>query len=305
MSSGIELVETFQQKRLKSVGEVPGGQLPFQPCEIVREPGQGEEAGIKNLLEVSAIPAARRRLALHIQQAALECFDNFLATVEELIQKRDMIETTGSETMPSPISPRVGWTNASSCSSPIPSCVRAFGQRADACVCLRAGDPPPPRQEGSAEAAFVGTSGSASTSTFSAGAEHIARPTSWMIRNRAHFVRGTAEGTVTAESLLYGFRAERSINDRLSAFGDLGLFRDEPAGISSRAALLGGLPSRSPPARVRVLRWTPASVSGRASSDRHGHLERGLQWRRNLQAELSDTADLSGRPEAARHLRSG
>lgn len=101
--------------------------------------------------------------------------------------------------------------------------------------------PPPPRQEGTAEVAFVGTSGNASTSTFSAGGTHIARPDTWTLRNRALVVRGTAGGSITAESLLYAFRAERAINPRLSAFGDYGYFRDKPAGVTQRHAVTGGL----------------------------------------------------------------
>ena len=105
----------------------------------------------------------------------------------------------------------------------------------------QAAPPPPPKQEGTAELAFVGTSGNSSTSTFSVGAEHIVRPTDWVIKNKALLVRSTAEGTTTAESLLYAFRAERKITDKVAAFGELGLFRDKPAGIDSRAALTGGL----------------------------------------------------------------
>ncbi len=100
---------------------------------------------------------------------------------------------------------------------------------------------PPPRQEGAAELAFVGTSGNISTSTFSTGGEHIVRPTNWVIQNRIQAVRGTVEGATTTESLLYGFRAERVINERLNAFGDYGFFRDEPAGVTSRNAVAGGL----------------------------------------------------------------
>lgn len=105
----------------------------------------------------------------------------------------------------------------------------------------QAAPPPPPKQEGSAELAFVGTSGNSSTSTFSLGAEYITRPTNWVIKNRALLVRSTAEGTTTAESLLYALRAERRITERVAGFGELGLFRDQPAGIDSRAAVTGGL----------------------------------------------------------------
>ena len=101
--------------------------------------------------------------------------------------------------------------------------------------------PPPPRQEGTAEVAFVGTSGNTSTSTFSAGAEHIARPTGWLLRNRILSVRGTVEGETTADSLLYNFRGERIINANLNVFGDYGFFRDEPAGVTSRNAVAAGL----------------------------------------------------------------
>jgi putative salt-induced outer membrane protein len=104
-----------------------------------------------------------------------------------------------------------------------------------------AAPPPPPRQEGTAELAFVGTTGNISTSTFSVGAEHIVRPTNWLVKNRIQAIRGTVEGATTAEALLYNFRAERVINARLSAFGDYGFLRDKPAGVTSRHAVGGGL----------------------------------------------------------------
>ena len=104
-----------------------------------------------------------------------------------------------------------------------------------------AAPPPPPRQEGAVEVAFVGTTGNISTSTFSAGGEHIVRPTNWLVKNRVLAVRGTVEGATTAESFLYNFRGERVINARLNAFGDYAFFRDKPAGVSARNAIAGGL----------------------------------------------------------------
>jgi putative salt-induced outer membrane protein len=101
--------------------------------------------------------------------------------------------------------------------------------------------PPPPRQEGTAELAFVGTSGNSSTSTLSVGAEHIARPDKWVVRNRVLGVRSSSDQEVTAQSLLYLFRAERVLSARVNAFGDYGYFRDRPAGISSRNSVAGGL----------------------------------------------------------------
>ena len=101
--------------------------------------------------------------------------------------------------------------------------------------------PPPPRQEGTAEVAFVGTSGNSETSTFSIGGEHILRPPQWMIRNRARMIRTETENEVAADSLLYAFRAERTINPRMTAFGDYGYFHDRPAGVDHRNAVTGGL----------------------------------------------------------------
>jgi putative salt-induced outer membrane protein YdiY len=46
---------------------------------------------------------------------------------------------------------------------------------------------------------------------------------------------------LTTESWLYGFRAERTLNARLSAFGEYAYFRDQFAGIDSRNGAVGGL----------------------------------------------------------------
>jgi putative salt-induced outer membrane protein YdiY len=104
-----------------------------------------------------------------------------------------------------------------------------------------AAPPPPPRQEGTAEVAFVGTSGNSETSTFSLGGEHIFRPPQWMIRNRARMIRTETENELAADSLLYAFRAERTINTRVSAYGDYGYFHDRPAGVDHRNGITGGL----------------------------------------------------------------
>ena len=101
--------------------------------------------------------------------------------------------------------------------------------------------PPPPRQEGSAELSFVGTTGNTSTSTFSAGGVHIFRPTNWLFKNRVLFVNNQTEGVTSANSFLYSFRAERSLNARTSAFGEYRYFQDELAGVTHRNDVTGGL----------------------------------------------------------------
>lgn len=101
--------------------------------------------------------------------------------------------------------------------------------------------PPPPEREGSAEFAFVGTTGNASTQTMGLGGELINRPAEWVFRNRAAFVRSKAESVLTAQSLLFLSRAERAITTRLAGLGEYGYFRDRFAGVSHRNAIAAGL----------------------------------------------------------------
>ena len=101
--------------------------------------------------------------------------------------------------------------------------------------------PPPPRQEGTAELAFVGTTGNTSTHTLSIGGDHYFRPTGWVIRNRALLINSEANDIPTAKSFLYLFRAERTINARLSAFGEYAYFTDELAAVDHRNTVIGGL----------------------------------------------------------------
>jgi putative salt-induced outer membrane protein len=100
---------------------------------------------------------------------------------------------------------------------------------------------PPPRHEGSAEFAFVGTTGNASTQTIGLGGESTYRPAPWVWKNKAAFVRSKAESELKAQTLLFLTRAERDIRPRLAGFGEYGYFRDEFAGIDHRNSVAGGL----------------------------------------------------------------
>ena len=104
-----------------------------------------------------------------------------------------------------------------------------------------AADPPPPRREGSAEFALVGTTGNASTQTISLGGELILRPDLWVVRNKVAWVRNETDAELTAESLLYLFRTERALSSRTSAFGEYTYFRDQFAGVEHRNGIVGGL----------------------------------------------------------------
>jgi putative salt-induced outer membrane protein YdiY len=101
--------------------------------------------------------------------------------------------------------------------------------------------PPPPKQELSAQAAFVGTTGNSKETTLSAGADYIARPDVWTIKDRFAVIRGETDNIVTSESWLFGMRAERPINARIATFGEYAYFRDTFAGIDNRNGVTGGL----------------------------------------------------------------
>jgi putative salt-induced outer membrane protein len=120
-------------------------------------------------------------------------------------------------------------------------CVLLTSVSAPALASAQAPPPPPPKHEGTAELAFVGTTGNSKEQTLSAGAEYIARPTNWLLKNRFQVVRGNTDDLLTTESWLYGFRAERAMNARISAFGEYAYFRDQFAGIDSRNGVTGGL----------------------------------------------------------------
>jgi putative salt-induced outer membrane protein len=101
--------------------------------------------------------------------------------------------------------------------------------------------PPPPRREGSAEFAFVGTSGNSSTQTIGLGGEFIYRPAPWETKLKIAYVRNESQDTLTAQSFNLSFRAARPLRPKLSAFGQYAYQRDRFAGILNRNAVEGGL----------------------------------------------------------------
>ncbi len=101
--------------------------------------------------------------------------------------------------------------------------------------------PPPPVREGSAEFAFVGTSGNSSTDTIGVGGELIYRPAPWETKLKIAYVRNEAEDVVKAQSFLAVFRAQRAIRPRLSSYGQYGYQRDRFAGILNRHAVEAGV----------------------------------------------------------------
>ena len=109
----------------------------------------------------------------------------------------------------------------------------AMGQAAPA--------PLPPAYEGSAEFAFIGTTGNASAQTIGLGGELILRPVEWAVRNKAAYMRNKADGVLTAEAFQYLLRGERLLNPRTAVFGEDTYFQDRFAGIAHRNSIVGGI----------------------------------------------------------------
>jgi putative salt-induced outer membrane protein len=100
--------------------------------------------------------------------------------------------------------------------------------------------PPPPEREGSAEFAFVGTSGNASTETLGVGGEYIYRPSPWESRVKLRYVRNESEDVLNAQSFVLLARAQRPVGQRLAGYGQYGYQRDRFAGILNRNTIEGG-----------------------------------------------------------------
>jgi len=128
--------------------------------------------------------------------------------------------------------------------------------------------PPPPYAEGTGEAAFVGTTGNSSTSAFGLSGEVIVRPDTWVISNRATYVRNRAEGITTAERTLYAGRVEKIHTPRLSSFGEYRYYRDEFAGVSNNQVVAGGLAFKLVETAVHLL-----SVDGALGYLHEGRLQ--------------------------------
>ena len=161
--------------------------------------------------------------------------------------------------------------------------------------------PPPPAREGSVEFAFIGTTGNAESRTVNLGGEFIVRPDQWVVRNKAGYVRNMADGALSAESLQYLFRADRTLSPRTSAFGEYAYFRDEFAGVSNRNSLVAGfsqkLVSRAPHALsvdaglgyLNEQRVTDPDVSSGTYS-----FGAAYRWKLSATAELSEDARFTG-----------
>jgi putative salt-induced outer membrane protein len=100
---------------------------------------------------------------------------------------------------------------------------------------------PPPRLEASAQFAFLDTRGNADSQSLGTGADVIWRPTPWTYTAKAILAQVETEGDLSARSFATLFRAARTINPRLAAYGQYDFLRDVFAGIEQRNTVEGGL----------------------------------------------------------------
>lgn len=101
--------------------------------------------------------------------------------------------------------------------------------------------PPPPRWERTAELSLVATGGNTDTQTLGAGGSMIWRPSAWVTRATAAYVRSEADDIDTAESLAAELRVSRALSRRLEAFGRTSYLANRFAGIDYRTTTDAGL----------------------------------------------------------------
>jgi putative salt-induced outer membrane protein YdiY len=171
-------------------------------------------------------------------------------------------------------------------------------------------DPPPPRHEQTFEAAYVGVTGNASSSTFGLGADLISRPDTWVMRNKLAFVRNESNDVLVANAFDWTSRAQKALNERVSAFGEYGFFRDRFAGVVRRNAVTGGVALKVADSARQTLGVdlgagyvNEARLAGDDISSASYVAGAGYKLRLSETAELGDDVRLSGLFEESSNWR--
>ncbi len=116
-------------------------------------------------------------------------------------------------------------------------------------------DEPPPRLEGTAQAALLATTGNASAQALGFGGQFIWRPMPWSLRAKATFAQTETDDVLSARSTVAGARVDRFLTTRTSLFGQYHFLRDLFAGVEQRSTVAGGLAYRliqGPPHRLTI-----------------------------------------------------
>jgi putative salt-induced outer membrane protein len=116
-------------------------------------------------------------------------------------------------------------------------------------------DEPPPRLEGSAQAALLATTGNASAQSLGFGGDIVWRPLPWMLRAKAVFAQTETDDELSARSTVALFRSDRFLTSRTSLFGQYDYLRDVFAGVDQRSTIAGGVAYKlipGPPHRLTI-----------------------------------------------------
>jgi putative salt-induced outer membrane protein YdiY len=100
---------------------------------------------------------------------------------------------------------------------------------------------PPPRLEASAQFAFLGTTGNASSNSLGLGGDLVWRPDPWEHTAKAAYLQNEVDDLLSARSMTALYRASRKLSERLSGYGQYDVLRDVFAGVEQRHIAEGGL----------------------------------------------------------------
>jgi len=101
--------------------------------------------------------------------------------------------------------------------------------------------PVPPLFSGTAEFAFVATTGNSSTEAVGLSSDLAYRPHPWLLNAKGSFVQNRANNVVSAKSWTALVRLSRDYSPRLSGFTQYDYLRNLFAGIEQRHTTLGGI----------------------------------------------------------------
>ena len=114
---------------------------------------------------------------------------------------------------------------------------------------------PPPRLEGTAQAALLATTGNASAQSLGFGGSLVWRPMPWVLKAKAAFAQAETDDELSARSTVAGIRGDWFMTTRTSLFAQYDFLRDVFAGVSHRSTVAGGLAyllAEGPPHRLTI-----------------------------------------------------
>lgn len=165
---------------------------------------------------------------------------------------------------------------------------------------------PPPPYEGSAEFAFVSTTGNTSTQTIGVAGEIIGRPGAWTLKSKTAYVQNEADDELKARSFATLVRASREVRPRLSFYGQYDYLRNSFAGILHRNALEAGVSWQALDQARQSLRLDAGAGYANERRVAGDTLSNGvLTFGAGYKLKLSATAEVSDDARAVLSLQDG